>query len=236
MQEKLIILKNLQDLDQELNDVRRQLTILENEAEELTAERVRVEGMVSTLGQDLATLEGQLTELDCALLVEQDNVVKAEGRLPAIKTQKEYVAVLKEIDTAKKVNKEIHDRIKNKNDEIASLAAEKVEKDEELAAVTARTSERCASIMAKMNEIKKQTSASESKRKELFGQIPVSLGKRYQILIERRHGVAVVIAHKGACTGCNMLLPPQLFNNLYTTQEILSCPLCSRLLYIGEPE
>jgi hypothetical protein len=234
VQDKLIILKNLQDIDQELNDVRRQLAVLESEAGELTAERERVEGMVATLGDDLARLEGELAELDCALSVEQDNVVKAEGRLPAIKTQKEYVAVLKEIDTAKKVNKEIQDKIKHKNEEIAALAAEKAEKDAELAAVTARTAERCALIQAQIDEIKANTSARETERKELFAQIPPTLGKRYQVLIERRNGVAVVLAHKGACTGCNMLLPPQLYNNLYTTREILSCPLCNRLLYLGE--
>jgi predicted nucleic acid-binding Zn-ribbon protein len=234
VQDKLKILKNLQDLDQELNDVRRQLAILESEAGELTAERVRVEGMVATLGDDLAHLEGALAELDCALSIEQDNVVKAEGRLPAIKTQKEYVAVLKEIDTAKKVNKEIQDRIKRKNEEIAALAAEKAEKDAELATVSARTAERSALIQAQIDEIKANTSAREAQRKELFGQIPPALGKRYQVLIERRNGVAVVLAQKGACSGCNMLLPPQLYNNLYTTQEILSCPLCNRLLYLGE--
>jgi predicted nucleic acid-binding Zn-ribbon protein len=234
VQDKLKILKNLQDLDQELNDVRRQLTVLESEAGELTAERLRVEGMVATLGDDLAHLEGELAELDCALSIEQDNVVKAEGRLPAIKTQKEYVAVLKEIDTAKKVNKEIQDKIKNKNEEIAALAAEKAEKDAELAAVSARTAERSAMIQAQIDEIKANASAREEQRKELFGQIPPTLGKRYQVLIERRNGVAVVLAQKGACTGCNMLLPPQLYNNLYTTREILSCPLCNRLLYLGE--
>jgi hypothetical protein len=234
VQDKLKILKNLQDIDQELNDVRRQLAVLESEAGELTAERARVEGMVATLGDDLAHLEGELAELDCALSIEQDNVVKAEGRLPAIKTQKEYVAVLKEIDTAKKVNKEIQDRIKNKNEEIAALAAEKAEKDAELAAVSARTAERSALIQAQIDEIKANSNARETERKELFAQIPPTLGKRYQVLIERRNGVAVVLAHKGACTGCNMLLPPQLYNNLYTTQEILSCPLCNRLLFIGE--
>ena len=155
-------------------------------------------------------------------------------KMPAIKTQKEYVAVLKEIDTAKKVNKEIQDRIKNKNEEITALAAEKAEKDAELATVSARTAERSALIQAQIDEIKANSNARETERKELFAQIPPTLGKRYQVLIERRNGVAVVLAHKGACTGCNMLLPPQLFNNLYTTQEILSCPLCNRLLYIGE--
>ena len=234
MQEKLIILKKLQDLDQELSDVRRQLAIRESEAEELTADRLRVEGMVATLSEDLARLEGELAELDCALSVEQDNVVKAEGRLPAIKTQKEYVAVLKEIDTAKKGNKETQERIKHKNDEIAALAAEKAEKDDELAAVTARTAERCALIFAQIAEIKANALAREAERKELFAQIPVTLAKRYQVLSERRNGIAIVPAQKGACTGCNMLLPPQLYNNLYTTQEILSCPLCNRLLYLGE--
>lgn len=234
MQEKLKILKDLQDIDQELNDVRRQLSVLESEAGELTAERVRIEGMVATLGNDLALLESELAELDCALSIEQDNVVKAEGRLPAIKTQKEYVAVLKEIDTAKKVNKEIQDKIKSKKEEIAALAAEKAEKDAELAVVSERTAERIALIQAQIDEIKANTSARETKRKELFAQIPPALGKRYQVLIERRNGVAVVVAHKGACTGCNMLLPPQLYNNLYTTREILSCPLCNRLLYLGE--
>lgn len=234
MQDKLKVLKKLQDLDQELNDVRRQLTLRESEVEELTGERLRIEGMVKTLADALGLLEGELAELDCALTIEQDNVVKAEGRLPAIKTQKEYVAVLKEIDTAKKVNKEILDKVKHKNEEIAALAAEKAEKDGELAEVSARTAERAALIQAKIDEIKANSSARETERKELFAQIPPQLGKRYQVLIERRNGVAVVLAHKGACTGCNMLLPPQLYNNLYTTREILTCPLCSRLLYLGE--
>jgi predicted nucleic acid-binding Zn-ribbon protein len=234
VQDKLKILKKLQDLDQELNDVRRQLAVLESEVGELTAERLRVEGMVATLGDDLAQLESDLAELECALSIEQDNVAKAEGRLPAIKTQKEYVAVLKEIDTAKKVNKEIQDRIKRKNEEIAALAAEKAEKDAELAVVSARTTERSALILAQIDEIKANTSAREVEREELFGQIPPTLGKRYQVLIERRNGVAVVLAQKGACSGCNMLLPPQLYNNLYTSREILSCPLCNRLLYLGE--
>lgn len=234
MQEQLTLLKELQKLDQELNDVRRQLTALESETEGLTAERSRVEGMVQILQDDLQRLQGELGELDCALSVEQDNVVKAESRLPAIKTQKEYVAVLKEIDTAKKVNKEIQERIKAKRDEIDALAGEKAEKDEELAAISERTAERADLIAVQISEITEQTRAREAQRDALLAQLPAPLRKRYQMLIERRNGVAVVAARKGACTGCNMQLPPQLFNNLYTTREVLACPLCNRLLYLGE--
>ena len=58
------------------------------------------------------------------------------------------------------------------------------------------------------------------------------LRKRYQLLLDRRGGVAVVEARNGACLGCNMHLPPQLFNSLYLAKEVQTCPHCNRLLYV----
>lgn len=232
MQEQLDLLKELQGIDQELGDVRRQLGLLENEATELAAERARVAGMVESLDRELERLQSEHRDIERSLTIERDNVEKAESRLPAIKTQKEYVAVLKEIDTAKKVNKELQDRIKAKRDEIDALAAEKAEKDAEFAAVAARTEERDSAIAEQTRQIATNSAASELRRDALLQQLPVALRKRYQMLIERRNGIAIVAARKGNCTGCNMQLPPQLYNSLYTSKEVLTCPHCNRLLYL----
>jgi hypothetical protein len=67
----------------------------------------------------------------------------------------------------------------------------------------------------------------------LLKDLPVQLRKRYQLLFDRRGGMAVVEARNGACLGCNMHLPPQLFNSLFQTQEIQSCPHCNRLLFVS---
>lgn len=233
MQEQLELLKELQGIDQELSDVRRQMERLEGESAELVAERSRVGGMVESLALELEQLHTQLRELDRSLLIEQDNVGKAEGRLPAIKTQKEYVAVLKEIDTAKKVNKELQDRIKAKQGEIDALAAEKLEKDAELAAVAARADQRIQAIDEASRKLVSDTAAREKRRNLLLEKLPVALRKRYLMLIERRNGIAIVAARRGSCTGCNMQLLPQLYNNLFTTQEVLACPHCHRLLYLA---
>jgi predicted nucleic acid-binding Zn-ribbon protein len=66
----------------------------------------------------------------------------------------------------------------------------------------------------------------------LLNQLPVTLRKRYLLLMERRGGVAVVEARNGACLGCHMHLPPQMYNSLFTLQEVQSCPHCSRLLFV----
>ncbi|NIQ93637.1 MAG: hypothetical protein GWN87_05090, partial [Desulfuromonadales bacterium] len=38
----------------------------------------------------------------------------------------------------------------------------------------------------------------------------------------------------GACLGCNMHLPPQLYNSLFRVDEIRACPQCNRLIYVED--
>ena len=56
----------------------------------------------------------------------------------------------------------------------------------------------------------------DRQRETLTTQLPVALRKRYELLMSRRGGVAVVEARDGACLGCHMHLPPQMFNNLFS--------------------
>lgn len=232
MQEKIALLKDLQGLDQELNQLSQVRQKLEAEDKTLQGELERVQTMVDSLTAEIDQLQAQQREFTKALALEKENVKKAEGRLPAIKTQKEYVAVLKEIDSAKKMNKDIQDRIQEKSGEIDSLSRDREEKEGELAAVGARVQARQTEIGAAMTEIEAKASQKNTQRDALLTQLPVPLRKRYQLLMERRGGIAVVEARNGACCGCNMHLPPQLYNSLFRTTEIQSCPHCSRLLFV----
>jgi predicted nucleic acid-binding Zn-ribbon protein len=234
VEEKMQLLKDLQVLDQELNRIRQDRRQFETEQAELGSELSRVQEMVDSLAEEIENLQAQRQEFDHSLALEKENVKKAESRLPTIKTQKEYVAVLKEIDTAKKLNKDIQDQVQGKNEEIETLARDKEEKESELSGLQENTGARLAEIESALTVLDQSLNEKESQRNSLFEQLPVSLRKRYQLLIDRRGGVAVVEARNGACLGCNMHLPPQLFNSLYRLQDIQSCPHCNRLLYIQE--
>ncbi len=232
MQDKVELLKELQGIDQDLHRIQSSRKELGKERADLGANLDKVQAMVDSLTAEVEKLQAERKELTAALRQEEENVAKAESRLSAIKTQKEYVAVLKEIDTAKKLNKDLQDRIEAKDVEIDGLSSDRKEKEGELAALSEKISGRLDEIGSVLAGYDEEATGQTGQRDGLFGQLPVPLRKRYQLLFERRGGMAMVEARNGTCSGCNMQLPPQLFNSLYTIKEIQSCPHCGRLLFV----
>lgn len=236
MQDTLKVLRELQGLDLELNEKRRGRKKLAGEQAEIASELNRVQAMVDVLQGSVAELDAQRRDLSQDLLIEEGNISKAENRLPTIKTQREYVAVLKEVDTAKKLNKEIQDKITALDVEMEALNNDCQEKVDELAQMNEQVQERQKEIVAALDECDTVLGEGDGRRDGFLDKIPTSLRKRYEMLLDRRAGIAVVEARHETCCGCNMNLPPQLFNNLYTTKEILACPHCNRMLYLASTD
>jgi hypothetical protein len=234
VQETLKILRELQGLDRELNEKRQSRQKLAGEQAEITSELSRVQEMVDILQANVAVLDAQRRDLSQDLVIEEGNIAKAEGRLPTIKTQREYVAVLKEVDTAKKMNKDIQDKITALDAQMESLNNESQEKEEELAQIQSQVQERQKEIATALAEADKLLGEGDGRRDGFLDQVPTALRKRYEMLLDKRAGVAVVEARQETCCGCNMNLPPQLFNRLYTSTEILTCPHCNRMLYLNQ--
>ena len=230
--DQMILLKELQGLDQKLNTIGQDQLKLETERQGIDTEVVRIRDMVASLEGSIAELEGQRAQLRLALDQEQANVEKSEGRLPEIKTQKEYLAVLKEIDTAKKLNKDLTEQVEAKNAEIAALNEEKTEKQQNLTEMEEQIAARCGEIEGALKSLEKSRQSLAKQRDSQIKPLPKNLQRSYKLLMERRAGVAVVEARNGACLGCNMHLPPQLFNSLFLAQEIKTCPHCSRMLFV----
>lgn len=236
MQKQLQLLRDLQELDTEKKVVEVEQQKGLSEQNTLKAELERLQGMVDSLAGEISVLEGEKRELDNAMTLEHENIERSESRLPQIKTQKEYVAVLKEVDTAKKLAKELQANIDAKNEILSSLSADKEEKDGELATCAEQTDARCAEIDASMVAVNEKLAEMNRQRDVLLEELPKSMRKRYELLMARRAGVAVVEAREGACTGCHMHLPPQMFNSLFVVKDVQSCPHCNRLLYVTAPD
>ena len=232
MQKQLQLLRDLQELDTQKKNVENERQAGLKEQQVLKAELDRLQQMVDSLTDEISVIEDEKSELVKAIALEQQNIERSEGRLPQIKTQKEYVAVLKEVDTAKKLAKELQAKIDSKNSVLSSLASDKAEKDQELAERAAQNDARCAAIDESLVAVNEKLAAMDRQREILMGDLPTNLRKRYDLLMSRRAGVAVVEASGGACLGCHMHLPPQMFNSLFIVNEIQSCPHCHRLLYV----
>lgn len=232
MQEKMNLLKELQEIDQEVSSIEATQQGYRDELAAFEDDAARVQEMLDELNRELAILQKDDAQLQQDLLRERDNVVRVEGRLPGIQTQKEYVAVLKEIDVAKKANKDLDEQLQAKQQEIGALEQDKQEKADELSAINSKAEARGAELSKIMAECDAVLQKRKKTREAVASDLPAPLLRKYQTLFKRRGGLALAQVRNGACLGCNMQLPPQQYNSLLRVTEMQTCPHCNRLLYV----
>ncbi|MEA3363856.1 MAG: C4-type zinc ribbon domain-containing protein [Thermodesulfobacteriota bacterium] len=232
MQNKMSLLKDLQEIDQEISAIEATRHGYRDELDAFEADTTRVQEMLDQLNDEVALLQQSEAELQQDLLKERDNVARVEARLPEIQTQKEYVAVLKEIDVAKKSNKDIEDQMQAKQQEVVALEDDLKEKGSELADIQEKSEARGGELSQLLEESEKVLLKRTQTRESVAAELPVSLLRKYHTLFKRRGGLALALAKNGACLGCNMQLPPQQYNELLQIKKIQTCPHCNRILYV----
>ncbi len=232
MKNKMNLLRDLQEVDQEISSIEATRQSYREELDAFAADATRVQEMLDQLHDEVAMLQQAEAELQQGLLKERDNVSRVEARLPEIQTQKEYVAVLKEIDVAKKTNKDVEDQMQLKQQEVASLEEDIQEKEAELAAIHEKSAARGTELKQLLAESEEILIKRTQTRESVAAELPVSLLRKYHTLFKRRGGLALAQAHDGACLGCHMQLPPQQFNQLLQVKKLQTCPHCNRILYV----
>ena len=234
MHKKVMLLEELQQLDLKIDSCNSGKTEL---FERLTASEAELEEarlLVAAKEEALSGVQVAKSELDANMATENDNIRRSETRLKDIKTQKEYQAVSREITAAKKLKGELDEQISQKaaqlvqlKEEIAAAGESHATLAEKSAAQKREVDTEVARIDAEIAKIRKEREATEK-------EIPAALMNRYRMLREKRQGLAVVEARDGYCLGCNMNLPPQLYNNLLKVNELITCPHCQRVLFIRQ--
>ncbi|MFO7576389.1 MAG: C4-type zinc ribbon domain-containing protein [Pelovirga sp.] len=234
MQDKMSLLRDLQEIDQEINSIEALRAGFQQELGEFEAQAGDVQAMLDQLGEEIGQLREEEAQLQQELLKQRDNVTRVEARLPGIQTQKEYVAVLKEIDMAKKGNRELEEQLSVKQQEIASLVEDLKEKEAALAAISATATARGTELQQQLDDSGAKLDKQMQVRETVVADVPPALLRKYQGLFKRRNGLALAIARNGACLGCNMQLPPQQYNRLLRGGDLQTCPHCNRILYVEE--
>jgi len=217
--------------------------IMEGEQKLLQAPR-RLKQMEDELGavrekierekEIIEELEKERRKKEKELEVEKDKIKKLEVRLYDVKTNKEYQALLKEIESAKEANDRteedvlvLMDKVEDlkKDFEGSTVQLKKLEKESEIERVAIEKETRSMDeVIAKLT----------TERDNLLSVVSENLRTIYGILREKRGGVAVTNVKHGVCLGCNMNIPPQLFIEVTKNKQLIQCPSCNRILFFRE--
>jgi predicted nucleic acid-binding Zn-ribbon protein len=151
-----------------------------------------------------------------------------------VTNEREFIAVLSEIDFATKGRDEAAARRKELEQQIEQLsgdiATRKRARPEEEAAhqdVVSRWDARKAELKQIVHEAAVQA-------KQLEARLQPNHRSRFLRLLEGKRGVAIAAVIDGSCSLCHFSLRPHLQQRVRRGQEIISCEHCHRILYLAE--
>ncbi len=234
LREKLKALEELQQVDIELAEVKAEADAVPRRRAEIEAD-VTVARKAWEAEQDrLAGIEREKRSQEQTVAAERDKVKKWEGRLAEIRTPREYAALSREIDIARKTNESVGEQTK-----LLTVQAEEVSRSiealqEKLDEKEAGAQEELEGLELREAEFARRTVALNARRTELATRVEPAILQRYENIRKRRGGIAVTQVTGGTCRGCNRQIPPQMAIILVRANSIENCPNCNRIIYVPE--
>ena len=94
-----------------------------------------------------------------------------------------------------------------------------------------------SALRARTVSLKEEIAKDSQAREVLVVTVPEDLRRRYEMIFQRRGGLAVVEIRSGVCQGCRINVPPQLANIIRRNEQVNLCPNCQRIIYFRpEPQ
>jgi predicted nucleic acid-binding Zn-ribbon protein len=226
--EKLIALQTIDqrvsEMEREKSQIPQSITFLEGELKKEEEKFLAEKAELEKLQKDRRQKEKDLEE-------EVDKVKKAEARVLEIKTNKEYQAVLKEIASAKKLNRQREEEILEILEKFEDAQQRTARGEKELEGKRKETLRQVTELKQKVASFEQEMAGEVRQRKEKEREISRELLRRYRMLADKRQGIAVARVAQGACQACHMNLRPQLYIELQRQESMIICPNCSRILF-----
>lgn len=234
MQEKLKALAELQKVDLEIAGAKKAADVYPRQMAELEKSLGAAKSLVDAERAKLTDLERQKQSLEQNIVEEKDKVKKWEARLAEQRSTREYSALAREIDIAKKANQTMSEQVVELGRQVAAQRELLKAKEEEYGARRDQIGGQIHELRAKIDAFQGQLKGFDEKRGAAATKIDRGLLNRYESIRKKRLPALVAVLAPGTCQGCNMNVRPQLYNTLRTTAGIDECPSCHRIIYAGE--
>jgi predicted nucleic acid-binding Zn-ribbon protein len=223
---------NLQNLDEEirqttltLDKIPLQLKDIDNNIEIQFQAVTQAQDKLTQNQKRRRTLEGNIQDVKA-------QIDKYKHQLSGVKTNKEYSALLKEIEDAQSAIDQKEEMIISEmlnaddiGEEIrkaelkAAEAKEKLSKDKE-------------TLILKRKELEEKNKKLTQKKEALLPLIPKEQTKLYLEIFKKKNGIPLSPVTDDFCSMCQIRIRPQMLNELKAETQIILCENCGRILYI----
>jgi len=229
------LLQGLIDLQQ----LDSRILLLEGELRQLPAEIEAIQAAVASSRNTVERVRAEWDSARKAIRVKEKDLevsaakrAKSEARLYEVKTNKEYSAVLAEIEEIKQEKAGIEEEILALMETQERCARQIQEGEAALKLREAEAQRGEAEVRARIQTLETDLDLLRASRESLVRQFPRDLLASYDRLLRHRNGAAVVqVLPGGICGGCRVALTPQRFHEIRQQSSLYTCESCGRYQY-----
>jgi predicted nucleic acid-binding Zn-ribbon protein len=172
-------------------------------------------------------LEKDLEEIELKLK-------KSKAKLNDVKSNKEYQAVLKEIEELNELTFQKEEVVIKCMEEIEIQEKECADNNKRWDQSRQDYESEEKKFLQRMKELEKEVQSLSEQRFKLCQEVDKDLLSRYTSLKAHLKSQVVVPVRDAVCGGCHLGIPPQQYNDLIKGDSLQSCPNCSRIIYFEE--
>jgi predicted nucleic acid-binding Zn-ribbon protein len=160
---------------------------------------------------------------------------KEDARLYEVKTNKEYSAVLLEIEEIKQIKGKTEEEILGLMEMQERLAVDVKEAEARLKTREEQARLDEGVVRGKLTKVEAELAIVRTERTARAKDLPVGLLSSYERIMKARGGTAVASVGAAAiCGGCRMSIRPQALMELRVATGLMTCESCGRYLYWQE--
>ena len=232
IKEDLLKLLDLQKIDEELKRLERSRKDYPKKIGELKESTAKTKEELEDKTRKSEELQHKRRQLERDIKTANENLVKRQKRLAAIKTNKEYDAIQHEIESAQNSIEELETELLLVMEELDILSSEIQQNKSEYETIRKENAAQLKGLKGKFESIEIDVDRLEARRREDIQGMHKSALNVYDRLRQRKKGSSVVVVsqEKRSCGGCHKVIPPQKIMDLRRHDHLITCEICGSIL------
>ncbi|MBN1211446.1 MAG: hypothetical protein JXA92_02615 [candidate division Zixibacteria bacterium] len=234
MASDLELLLKLQVIDYDIGELERSKEYLPDMMENLNREMEESGKKLEETKNLLDETRVKQNELETDIGVKEAELQKYQQQMMSIKTNKEYDALVAEIDSIKETISQKETELLETIEKVGNLEKEVKELEAKSVEILDNNTKQLSILQEKVDSIGDTMSSKEKERQSVVINISKPIMSVYERVRRGKGGQAVVVVKKRACGACFKALTPHKVQEVKRADKIYTCDSCGAIIYWDE--
>jgi len=225
------LLVQLQEVDQTLRANTQAVATGEHRVAEIE-DAYKIKAAATVQAREGATgLSARQRDLEARLADTENKMKDRRMRITRIRNDKELGMAKREVDLLKEELTGLEAELQQVYEQVEATTSALAGLEGELKALAEAREAEAIALRETIARLGSDIERDRTRRAAVMDSLDEELRRRYETILSRRGGLAVVPVRQGTCSGCRMRIPPQLYNQIQRNEQVILCPSCQRMLH-----